>query len=149
MRILTLTQPWATLVAIGAKRVETRSWRTDYRGELGIHAAKGFPAWARELSYVEPFASALRAAGITMATQLPRSAIVGVVQVINCTDTERARTYLSEQELAFGDFSDGRFAWMTVGVRRLATPIPCSGHLGLWTPEPHVRGSLVEQGFDA
>lgn len=51
-RALSLTQPWATLATLvvsGAKRVETRSWKTPYRGWLGIHAAKGFPAWARLL----------------------------------------------------------------------------------------------------
>lgn len=41
MKAITLTQPWATLVAIGAKRIETRSWATRYRGPLAIHAAKG------------------------------------------------------------------------------------------------------------
>src|SRR6476620_4962366 len=41
MKALTLTQPWATLIASGAKRVETRSWGTSYRGPVAIHAAKG------------------------------------------------------------------------------------------------------------
>src|SRR3954451_22243677 len=44
---LTLTQPWATLVAIGAKQIETRSWGTSYRGWLAIHAAKGYPDAAK------------------------------------------------------------------------------------------------------
>ncbi len=42
MKALTLTQPWAHLVAVGAKRVETRSWPTPYRGPLAIHAAQGW-----------------------------------------------------------------------------------------------------------
>ena len=42
MKALTLTQPWATLIAVGAKRIETRSWGTSYRGRIAIHAAKGF-----------------------------------------------------------------------------------------------------------
>ena len=41
VRILTLWEPWATLMAIGAKRIETRSWATRYRGPLAIHAARG------------------------------------------------------------------------------------------------------------
>ncbi len=41
MRTLTLTQPWATLVALGAKTIETRSWQTSYRGPLAIHAGQG------------------------------------------------------------------------------------------------------------
>ena len=32
VKALSLTQPWATLVAMGAKRIETRSWATSYRG---------------------------------------------------------------------------------------------------------------------
>src|ERR1700722_19135273 len=55
MKALTLTQPWATLVSIGAKRVETRSFRVSYRGSLAIHAAKGFPKWAQETCYEQPF----------------------------------------------------------------------------------------------
>lgn len=39
MKALTLRQPWASLVAVGAKRIETRSWLTKYRGPLAIHAA--------------------------------------------------------------------------------------------------------------
>jgi hypothetical protein len=38
MKALSLWQPWATLVSIGAKRIETRSWPTKYRGPLAIHA---------------------------------------------------------------------------------------------------------------
>ncbi len=41
MRALTLHQPWATLIALGVKTVETRSWATPYRGRLLIHAARG------------------------------------------------------------------------------------------------------------
>lgn len=38
MKALTLHQPWASLVALGVKRIETRSWSTSYRGALAIHA---------------------------------------------------------------------------------------------------------------
>lgn len=62
MKALTLYQPWATLVAIGAKRIETRSWKTDYRGPLAIHVSKRTPAEFRKLysfTAPEPFRSAL------------------------------------------------------------------------------------------
>jgi len=45
---LTLTQPWATLGAIGAKKIETRGWRHSLSGTLAIHAAKSFPKWAKD-----------------------------------------------------------------------------------------------------
>lgn len=64
MKALSLTQPWASLIAIGAKRVETRSWSTNHRGPVAIHAAKGFPKFARDLVWAEPFQGRLREAGI-------------------------------------------------------------------------------------
>lgn len=39
MKTFSLMQPWAMLVALGAKRLETRSWQTHYRGPLAIHAS--------------------------------------------------------------------------------------------------------------
>ena len=64
--VITLTQPWATLVAIGAKKIETRSWATKYRGPLLIHAAAGYGKGGlrghKELCGTEPFCSILNAA---------------------------------------------------------------------------------------
>jgi hypothetical protein len=45
---LFLTEPWASLVALGEKRTETRSRHTPYRGPLAIHAAKSLPGWAAD-----------------------------------------------------------------------------------------------------
>jgi len=53
VKTISLIQPWATLIAISAKRIETRSWYTSYRGPLAIHSSKGFPKWAREFT-MEP-----------------------------------------------------------------------------------------------
>ena len=41
MKVITLKQPWATLVAEGLKKYEFRSWKFNYRGEILIHAGKG------------------------------------------------------------------------------------------------------------
>ncbi len=64
MKVLTLTQPWATLVAIGAKRIETRSWKTNYRGKLAIHAAKTVREEELDLCYSDPFREALISSGL-------------------------------------------------------------------------------------
>lgn len=40
MKVVSLMQPWATLIALGEKSIETRSWATKYRGEIAIHASK-------------------------------------------------------------------------------------------------------------
>lgn len=43
MKAITIWQPWASLLACGAKRYETRSWATKYRGPIAIHAAMKDP----------------------------------------------------------------------------------------------------------
>jgi hypothetical protein len=47
VKVLTLWQPWASLVALGVKTIETRSWSTKYRGPLAIHAAAKMPTFER------------------------------------------------------------------------------------------------------
>jgi hypothetical protein len=148
-RALTLTQPWASLIAVGAKGLETRGWRTAHRGLLAIHAAKGFPADARSLCLPasgplrSPFRAALQAAGYNPPVwdgrryttgDLPLGAVVATAElvVVMRTTDPRLRAKLSEQERAFGDFSPGRYAWVLGNVRPLPEPIPAKGALGLW-----------------
>lgn len=66
MRCLTLWQPWASLIAVGAKRFETRSWGTDWRGSLAIHASLKWSREQADLCATRPFAAALRAHGIEL-----------------------------------------------------------------------------------
>lgn len=153
MRALTLTQPWATLVALGAKRVETRSWGTAYRGSLAIHAAKGMDAAARAYAGTDPCRDVLCTAGYGMGGGtvdlglLPRGAIVAVCQVVDVVHllgaetlfaavrNEHGGTYVwTAEELAYGDFSPGRYAWVLDEVLAVREPVPCTGALGLWRP---------------
>lgn len=169
MKTITLTQPWATLVAIGAKQIETRSWQTSYRGPLAIHAAKGFPVWARELCITAPFWEALSDLSPTdfgvpvekwkqempaLWECLPTGCIVAVCDMVDCIPTERvlvshsleqsavSRTdgwlYINQGEKAFGDYSQGRFAWHLDKIRALSQPIPAKGALGLWESKESV-----------
>lgn len=138
MKALTLTQPWATLVAIGAKQYETRSWRTAYRGPLAIHASKDFPVWARVISGEEPpFRKALREAGIPGWQSLPLGAIIATCELEHCVKITRDFEFPTGHEKSFGDFTLGRFAWGLSNVKLLRIPIPAKGALGLW--EWHAR----------
>ena len=40
IKAISLWQPWANLIAVGAKKYETRSWKTNYRGALLICASR-------------------------------------------------------------------------------------------------------------
>jgi hypothetical protein len=131
MKMLSLQQPWATLVVAGAKRYESRSWQTAYRGPLAIHAAVRFPPAARALCRAEPFRTLLREAGYPDWTGLPTGAILGTVRLLRCLRVEDVQD-LSPADEALGDFRPGRWAWLLAEPSRLASPVPCRGRLGLF-----------------
>jgi activating signal cointegrator 1 len=147
MKALTLTQPWATLVAIGAKKIETRSWRTDYRGPLAIHAAKGFPEDAQALCFLEPFATILRNAKVLQFPRpgkynrfwkekivVPRGCVIATCQLVRIDGPlgKDADIYFTRNERAFGDLSEGRYAWFLADIKPLPQPVPARGFQGLW-----------------
>ena len=110
MKCLSVLQPWATLLVFGAKRYETRGWHTGHRGPLAIHAARKFPPAARALCGREPFRALLRAAGFDGWGRLPRGAVLGTVELLDCTLVEELGP-VEEGELILGDFRPGRWAW--------------------------------------
>lgn len=130
MRTISLWQPWATLIAIGAKQYETRSWSIGFRGEIAIHAART----GNELpvAKVQPFCDVLAAAGFTHPSMLPLGVVLCVAEVVDCVRVEQIRDHLSRQERAFGNYADGRYAWRFTNIRVLATPIPARGSQGIW-----------------
>lgn len=129
MKVLTLTQPWATLVAIGAKQIETRSWMTQHCGALAIHAAKTFPRWAKELCWHEPFRRVLFHSGLVDYKALPLGQIIAVGELTSILHVESLNP--PEPERSFGDYSAGRYAWMLRNMRPI-DPVKASGMLGLW-----------------
>lgn len=155
MKVLTLHQPWASLVAIGAKKIETRSWQTSYRGLLGIHAGKRYDHQTRRQCLEEPFLAALKRAGYLSSHELPLGKIIAVCRLTACLQIppvtiewraeqkatgERLphldrRLPPEEPELSFGDYRAGRYAWFLQGVRRLQHPIAVNGWQRLWNYE--------------
>jgi hypothetical protein len=144
MRVLTLTQPYASLVATRAKGLETRSWGTRYRGPLAIHAAKSVsPLGGRsaflELCEREPFRSAIAAAEYTSPDELPFGAIVAVCTLGECYEIrpkglwahETLISLPDEPERSFGNYSPGRYAFRLDDVHTLPRPLPYKGGQGL------------------
>jgi hypothetical protein len=156
MKALTITQPYATLIAIGAKTIETCGWLTKYRGPIAIHAGAGLgPVGGRtglhSLCASAPFAKALLGAGYSAnlmpAWGLPLGAIVAVANLTDIAEImldcmwgidERGRMRAGPHnridlpfgsEMSFGDYSPGRYAWLLANVRRLPEPVPCKGAL--------------------
>lgn len=139
MKALTLTQPWASLVAVGAKRIETRSWGTVYRGPLAIHAAKTVPREVRDrLAGGSTIRTIMHNHGLHLGL-LPRGAVVATARLVEVVPTthdgaDRLREALARNELdiVLGDYSRDRFAWLLDDIQALPEPIPARGALGLW-----------------
>ena len=145
MKALTLTQPYATLIAIGAKHIETRSWYTRYRGQLAIHAAKGYPKEAAQLCLVDPFMKVLSAAGFhsygtwrKSMNDLPLGCVIAtcdLVEVFTISPYLHHHKYPMPPptpEYYFGDYTPARYAWILENIKPLPEPIPAKGALGLW-----------------
>jgi activating signal cointegrator 1 len=149
MRAITLHQPWASLIAVGAKRIETRSWPTPYRGWLAIHAGKTFPPDAERLCLQRPFSAALLRAGLP---SLPRGAVVAVAHLHRVGRIGRRADGavivdgrdlpVEGDELAFGDYTPNRFGWVLTNVHPLPAPIPCRGMQGLWPVPDEVQAAI-------
>ena len=161
MKAITIVEPWASLIAIGAKRIETRSWPTDYRGRVAIHASKKLTMDELEtaLDY-EPIADALaqghahgasvaiwqgyaeRQAGrVNTAFAHTRGNVIATATLAGCfrfTEATVAKIIerFGHNEIRFGDFTEGRYGFYLTDVIRLPVPIPATGALGLWEWEP-------------
>lgn len=152
IRGLSLMQPWTSLVALGHKRFETRSWTTNCRGWLALHASKGYPVWAQEMTDLPEFTAVLPNAPMVTGAII---AVVRLTDVISTNDITRDDTiaapaqragtwFFPSTELLFGDYSPNRFAWRLEDVVQVE-PIPCRGALGLWPLPPDIESRVLAE----
>ncbi|GAA3940565.1 hypothetical protein [Hymenobacter algoricola] len=155
MKALSLIQPYATLIMLGYKQYETRSWSTKHRGTLAIHASAGKPAWARKVCQENMhIRQVLSAHGLTFDT-LPRAAVLGICQVNHmlkiCAPSAAESEHeieagdLRPVEVACGDYTPGRWAWDLDKVLELPTPIPQKGALSIWELPTEVEEAIKAQ----
>lgn len=151
MKLISLWEPWATLMAIGAKRIESRSWSTPYRGWLAIQASKAGLSKRDLADCLEEPAFKLALSGETLSP----GCIVAVVRLVDCSPMEEIgclpgvfKDYpelLTPQEVAFGDFSPGRWAWVTEDLFRLPIPIHFRAKQGMNDIHPDMIAELRKQ----
>lgn len=135
MRVLSIGQPWATLIVRGVKPFEARTWSTPHRGEIAVHASSSIKAWVRDECNTEPLIrKALRKAAIDDLNALPRGAVVGTVVVSDVHRAKEIEPELTPGILALcGDLYEDDFLWRLEQPRELRVPIPVKGKLNLWT----------------
>lgn len=133
MKAITILQPYAYGVMVGAKRIENRSFRTSHRGPLAIHASKSraevAPPGMRELLADER-------TEVPPSESLTYGAIVAIVDLVDCVRAEELPA-----EFAGDPFAAGPFCWILANPKPLATPIPCSGARMVWD----VSGDVAER----
>ena len=123
MKVLTIRQPWATLIMQGDKRFEFRSWQTKYRGELLIHAGKGVDKEA--VKRLEKY----------LPKDLPLGKILGKVTLVDCIrmSPEFKEELLKENSDIYTKSSfKENFGWQLENVQVFDVPIDAVGHLSLW-----------------
>ena len=163
LKTISLWQPWASLIALKYKRIETRSWYTSYRGVLAIHACKGIPRWAIKLCI--HFIKLLRIDEneYNVLYELsrgygPLGKIVATCRLVDCVKiVEQPKLsrdgfamlengiQVSGNELSFGDYTVGRYAWILEDVQPLKEPVPAKGMQGLWNLPLEVK-EMIENG---
>lgn len=158
-KAISLWQPHASLIAMGEKHYETRSWSTKYRGPIAIHAGKSQDEikhiwqsiqhakktdWqhAREFTRAiyDAFKEYMAREGLLSFNfrDLPYGAIVATAELTAIYDTVLLYPKLTGRVQQFGDFGHGRYAWRLENVKALAEPIPLRGQQGLWDIEIEV-----------
>jgi hypothetical protein len=142
MKAITLIQPWASLIALGEKQFETRSWPTSYRGPIAIHAGRRTKQ-AEEFirNMIDACPSLFYHQRLYRVDDFPFGSIIAIGILKGCYRTSLNLPNVTIQELDLGDWSTGRWAWRIEDVRALETPVHVRGAQGIW----EVPNDLLER----
>lgn len=128
MKILSLTEPYASLILYGKKKVETRSWKTSYRGELYIHASK--TKMTKKDKNNKELMELLEGKTLHFGMIICKCRLVDCIPMTE-EYVEKIKKE-NEQEYLCGEYAVGRYAWILENVEVLDKPIPAKGHLSIW-----------------
>jgi hypothetical protein len=123
MKALTICQPYAELIVRGEKRVENRTWLTNYRGEMYIHAGKS-RAWFDDDAHLIQM----------LGCKPPFGALIGIATLVDCVqyssivmgDYNEKYPWLYDHEHA-----NGPWCWILENVKPMM-PVPYRGAQGLF-----------------
>ena len=130
MKVLSIIEPWASLIKEKKKFIETRSWYTSYRGELYIHASK------KKIKSDDIHITKLLE--LIPGTSLGYGLILCKCKLVDCIymDEEFLKNIKNnKQEYLCGEYSLGRYAWVLEDIEPLEQPIAAKGQLNIWNYE--------------
>ena len=121
MKCLSIKQPFADLIISGKKKIEIRSWKTSYRGELLIHASK------------MPDKYALRRFGIKKEN-IDLGKLIGKANLVECKEYKSRKEFLSDKRFHLSESYKNRelFGFVLKNPIRFKIPVPLKGRLGIF-----------------
>lgn len=124
MKVLSIKEPWASLIMNGTKKIETRSWKTKYRGEIYIHASLSKAKITKPEVY-----ELIKDMNFKYGYIICKCNLVDCIymtdEYINDIKTNHYEEYIC------GHYEVGRYAWIVEDVK-VIEPIEAKGKLGLW-----------------
>lgn len=128
MKVLSIKEPFATLIKNKKKYIETRSWKTNYRGELYIHAS---------ISKIKKDVNVRRELmNLINDDEMGYGNILCKCELVDCIYmTEEYIDYIKTneyQQYICGYYEVGRYAWVLKNIQPLDEMIPTKGKLGIW-----------------
>lgn len=125
MKVLTIKEPWASLIINGYKKYEFRSWKTNYRGKILIHAGMTL-----EKDCLDKFKN--------YSLNYYKGAIIGSANLVDCilVDENFNKKLLDTDPTIYGRSNHtGKYAWKLENIEKYDNPISIKGKLGLWNYE--------------
>lgn len=117
MKALSVKQPWAELLVSGRKTIEIRTWRTNHRGPVLIHASAKMDDVGFDLK------------------DMPLGCLVGVMYLTDCVVYKNYVSFKSDYSKHLNDpswYDDRQKGFHLLLLKRFVSPVPCKGSLGFW-----------------
>ena len=127
MKVITIKQPFASLIAEGLKEYEFRTWKTKYRGEIFIHAVKSIDQKA--MKKFEEY-----------GLEYPLGCIIARADLCDCIKVDNEfRKVLNEKNPKVYSEIVKHPEWEGYGFKmenvKKIKPIPAQGKLSIWEYE--------------
>ena len=129
MKVLTIQEPYATFIMQGLKKIETRSWKTNYRGEIYIHAGKS-KQFLKTIDN-EQILSLVKQNNMNYGKIICKAELVDCIYMTAEFIKHLKTNYPKEYKL--GIYEVGRYAWILQNIQQLNIKITAKGKLNIWT----------------
>lgn len=130
MKVLSLTEPYATIIKEGKKTIETRSWKTSYRVKLYIHASS--------TKIPKEYKNNKELMSLVDINNLNYGYIICSCDLVDCIEMTKEfieNVKQNKNEYISGVYAKGRYAWILKNIEIIENPIKAKGHLGIWNFE--------------